>query len=104
MKKYDLENKIDTRTIDLKIWGVEEKEYPPQFTTDTIFYNERNVEKYDEGENDGYGGYKHLTKEEWDKVYENRDELIQLINESIEDYLLDDGIVEKMITELLENK
>ena len=88
----------------MKIWGVEEKECFPSFTTDTIYYNERDVEKYDEGRNDGCGGYTPLTKEEWDKVYENRDELIQLINENIEDYLIDNGTIEKMITELLENK
>ena len=104
MKKYDLENKIDTRTIDLKIWGVEEKEYPPQFTTDTLYYNKRNVEKYVEDGFDGNGGYTPLTKEEWDKVYENKDQLIQLINENIEDYLIGNGTIPKMITELLENK
>jgi len=104
MKKYDLEKrKIDTRTIELEIWGVDERHNPATTQPDTLFFTERYVEKYDEGENDGNGGTKTLTKEEWDYVYKNRDELIQLINEDIEDYL-HDGSIQRLITDLLENK
>ena len=91
------------KKIDLKIWGVEEKEHPPQFTTDTITLKD-DVQKHVGGFKDNPNlGFMRLEKEEWDYVYKNRDELIQLINEDIEDYLTD-GSIERMITELLKNK
>ena len=64
-----------------------------------VFLNVRNSRKIVDGETTS------LTKEDWDKLYENRDVLHEFITEQVEEYLsVWEGVVPQIITQILEDK